>query len=205
MQQPSITRTATRTATRPATRHLPPMRLLLATLVVAVAGSMAQTAIAGPHGGMGGHDTMADRGHHEGMMGGPGMVGMGGMHQPRHMDRLLDSVNATAEQRAQIKQITDAARADLNAQRDTGRKLHEQGQALFLQPNVDARAVEALRQQMLAQHDQASKRMTQAMLDVSKVLTPEQRKAMGERMAQRRSMMQRHRAERDAAAAPAKK
>lgn len=198
MQQPSITRTAT----RPATRHLPPMRLLLATLVVAVAGSMAQTAIAGPHGGMGGHDTMADRGHHEGMMGGPGMVGM---HQPRHMDRLLDGVNATAEQRAQIKQITDAARADLNAQRDTGRKLHEQGQALFLQPNVDARAVEALRQQMLAQHDQASKRMTQAMLDVSKVLTPEQRKAMGERMAQRRSMMQRHRAERDAAAAPAKK
>ena len=197
-----------RSSTFAATRQLPPMRLLLATLVVALAGSMAQTAIAAPHGGMagmGGHEAMAGRGHLDGMMGGPAMGGLGGMNQPRQMERLLDSVNATAEQRTQIKQITDAARADLKAQHDTGRKLHEQGRALFLQPNVDARAVEALRQQMLAQHDQASKRMTQAMLDVSRVLTPEQRKAMGERMAQHRSMMERHRAERDAAAAPAKK
>ena len=36
---------------------------------------------------------------------------------------------------------------------------------------------------MLAQHDQASKRTLQAMLDVSRVLTPEQRKALAERMA----------------------
>ena len=192
-------RQSSKTQTLPS--QLPALRLLLGTLVVAVAGSLAQTAIAAPHGGMGGPG-MAGHGHADGMMGGPGMGGrMGMMGQPHQMQRLLDGANATPEQRAQIKQITDAARADLKAQRDAGRTLHEQGMALFLQPNVDARAVEALRQQMLAQHDQASKRVTQAMLDVSRVLTPEQRKAIGERMAQRRAMMERHRAERAAPAA----
>ena len=68
--------------------------------------------------------------------------------------------------------------------------------ALFTQPTVDARAAEALRQQMLAQHDQASQRMLQTMLDVSRVLTPEQRKTLSDRMQQRRSMMERHRHER---------
>lgn len=190
----------TRTRTFSSERTLLPMRLLLGTLVVAVAAGLAQTAIAAPHGGMGDHGAMAGRGHAEGMMG-----GMGALGQPRQMERMLDSVNATAEQRAQIKQIAEAARADLKAQRDAGRKLHEQGQALFVQPTVDARAVEALRQQMVAQHDQASKRMTQALLDVSRVLTPEQRKAMADRMAQHRSMMERHRAERDAAGATGRK
>jgi protein CpxP len=183
--------------------HLQAMRLLLGTLVVAVAGSMAQTAIAGPHGGMGGMGGHGGRaGPPDAMMGGPGM---GGMLAPRQMDRLLDGANASTEQRAQIKQIIEAARTDLKAQHDAGRKLHEQGLSLFLQPTVDARAVETLRQQALAQHDQASKRMTQAMLDVSRVLTAEQRKAIGERLAQHRSMMDRHRAEREAAGAPARK
>ena len=71
--------------------------------------------------------------------------------------------------------------------------------ALFAQPTVDARAAETLRQQMLAQHDQVSKRALQAMLDVSRVLTAEQRKALADRMAQRKAMMERHRAEREAA------
>jgi protein CpxP len=62
---------------------------------------------------------------------------------------------------------------------------------LFTQPTVDARAVETLRQQMLAQHDQASKRMMQAMLDGSRVLTPEQRAKMADMAGQRRAMMER--------------
>jgi Spy/CpxP family protein refolding chaperone len=107
-------------------------------------------------------------------------------------------VNATAEQRAQVKQILQAAQADMQAQREAGRKLREQGQALFAQPTVDARAAEALRLQMLAQHDQASKRKMQVMLDVSRVLTPEQRKTLADRMAKRRAMMERHHSERQA-------
>ena len=77
---------------------------------------------------------------------------------------------------------------------------------LFAQPTVDAAAAEALRQQMLQQHDQASRRMMQSMLDVSRVLTPEQRKQMADHMAQRGDMMRRHMQERQQLqGAPAKK
>lgn len=161
-----------------------PLRLTLATAAVALASLASQTAWAAPdHGPMG-------PGMHQGMHGGgPGMGG-------RHMGRMLDAVNATPEQRTQIKAIMDAAHKDMDALRANGRKLHEQQAALFAQPNVDARAVENLRQQMLAQHDAASKRMTQAMLDASKVLTPEQRKTLADKMEKRRAMMERHRSER---------
>ena len=167
------------------------MRLLLGTAVIALAGGLSQAVVAAPAEGHGGH-------------GGPGMgmgagmgTGMGmGLFDGRHAERMLDSVNATPDQRTQIKQIVVAARTDMAAQRDASRKLHEQSQSAFAQPNVDARAVETLRQQMLAQHDQASKRMTQLMLDVSRVLTPEQRKTLSDRLTQRRAMMERHQAER---------
>lgn len=113
------------------------------------------------------------------------------------MGRLLDQVEATPEQRSQIAQITQAARADLRAQHEAGRSLREQSLQLFTQPTVDADAAEALRRQMLEQHDRASQRSLQAMLELSRVLTPEQRvrmaelatERMGEQMKQRRSDM----------------
>ena len=168
-------------------------RLFGGALLVAVLGSVALSAWA--QGGPGG----------PGMHGGPAMTGM--PMQGRMLDRMLDSVNATPDQRTQIKQIAAAAAADLKAQREAGRALHQQAATLFAQPVVDAKAAEALRQQMLAQHDKASSRMMQAMLDVSRVLTPEQRKTMADRMAQRRDMMQRHWQERQQleGGAPAKK
>jgi periplasmic protein CpxP/Spy len=150
-------------------------RLLLATLAIAAAAGVSQTAWAMPGGG----------------------AGMGLMMEGRHADRMLDAVNATPEQRSQIKALMEAARADLRAQRESRRALHDQSRALWTQPTVDARAAETLRQQMLAQHDQASKRTMQLMLDVSRVLTPEQRKQLAERMQQRRAMMERHRGERE--------
>jgi Spy/CpxP family protein refolding chaperone len=168
-----------------------PVRMLLATLMVAAAGSLSliQPAFAQPMGGHGG----MHGGMHGEMGGGPGGM-MGG---PR-IGRMLDRVNATADQRAQIKTIMDAAHTDMQALRTSGSSLRQQMQAAFAQPTVDARAVEALRAQISAQHDSVSKRMTQAMLDVSRVLTPEQRKTMADAMAKRQSMMQRHAAERAA-------
>ena len=165
---------------------VPAWRLTAGALLVALAAGAAQTAMAQPHGGpgMGGP-----------AMGGPGMMALGGGRQIEHM---LDVVKATPEQRAQIKTISDAARPDLRALHTAGRTLHDQMQALFSAPSVDARAAETLRQQQLAQHDQASKRMLQMMVDISRVLSPEQRKTLTEKMAQRRSMMERHRSERDA-------
>ena len=148
-------------------------------VAVALAGGTGLAAWAQPHGG----------GHHErgGMM-------MGG--SPRHVERMLDAVNASDAQRAQVRQIAEAAAADMKAQHEAGRALREQQIKLFTQPTVDANAVEALRQQQLAQHDQSSKRMTQAMLEISRVLTPEQRGKLAERMQARRELMQRHQHER---------
>lgn len=158
-------------------------RLLVAGLVLAIAGTAALTVQAQPGPGGAGH-------HHRGEMG-MGLPMFGG-----HIDRMLDSVKASDAQRAQIKEILAGARADMKAQRESGRALREQMQALFTQPTVDANAAEALRQQMLSRHDQASKRMMQAMLDVSRVLTPEQRQQLAQQMKQRRDLMERHMRER---------
>lgn len=172
-------------------RHLSALRLFVATAMVALLGSVSLAALAAPPEG-------GDGGGGAGGPGGHGMHGHRGLDNPHHVMRMLDAVNATPEQRAQIKQIMQAAKPDMAAQREAGRKLHEQSQALLTQPNIDARAAETLRQQMLAQHDQASKRRLQLMLDMSRVLTPEQRKTLAERMNQQRSMMERHRSEREA-------
>ena len=170
----------------------PAARLFGAALLVAVLGSVTLSAWAQPMGGQGG-------GH--GMHGG----GMGMMMNGRGLDMMLDSVNASTEQRSQIKAIAERAKSDMKTQHEAGRGTHEQMMKLFTQPVVDANAAEALRQQSMQQHDQASRRMMQAMLEISRVLTPDQRKQLAERMAKRRDMMQRHMQERrsiDGAPAP---
>ncbi len=152
-------------------------RLAGAALLVAVLGTVTLSAFAMP----GGHG------------GGPGM---GMMFGGRGLERMLDSVNASAEQRTQIKAIAERTMADMKTQREAGKGTREQMMKLFAQPTVDANAVEALRSQMLQQHDQSSRRMTQAMVEVSRVLTPEQRKQLADRAAQRSAMAERHMNER---------
>jgi Spy/CpxP family protein refolding chaperone len=131
----------------------------------------------------------AEVGHHG--MGGPEMMFAGPPeHVGRMVDRMLDGLSATDAQRTQIKQIAVAAAQDLKAQHDADRGLHQRSMQIFTAPTVDANGAETLRQQMEAQHDQASKRVLQAMLDVSRVLTPEQRAKIGTRMQERQAAMQ---------------
>jgi periplasmic protein CpxP/Spy len=129
--------------------------------------------------------------------------GEGRMHGgggPEHMlrmgERVLDEVKATPEQRSQIKQLLSSAMAEMRQQREAGKGLREQEQKLFAQPNVDARAAETLRQQRMAQMDQASKRMMQLRLDIARVLTPEQRKLLADKRSARQEMRERHMRER---------
>ncbi|MCM5678850.1 Spy/CpxP family protein refolding chaperone [Schlegelella sp. S2-27] len=151
-----------------------PVKTLIAGLVLGVAAAAAIPVLAhGPR-----------QAAPMGMMGGAGFMG-----SPERIDRmvehLLRDLNATDAQRAQVKQIAQAAAADLKTQREASRGLHEQAMQLFTQPTVDANAVEALRQQRMAQMDQSSRRMSQAMIEISRVLTPEQRTQLAERMKQR--------------------
>ena len=125
-----------------------------------------------------------------GMMGGNPEKMMAG-----RMEHMLDMVDASDAQRAQIKQIMDAAKQELKAQHIGGRELQQQRLALFTAPNIDAAAIEALRQQMSAQHEVASKRMSQAMVDAARVLTPEQRAKIAERMKRMHARMEAGRAE----------
>jgi Spy/CpxP family protein refolding chaperone len=166
------------------TKTLPLIKYFVAGAVLAVASAFMIGATAAPSGDMGGHGAM--------MMGGHG----------RHMDRMLDQVGASPEQRTQIKQIMQAAAGDMKAQRATGQTTRQQMMQLFAQPTIDARAVETLRQQQMAQHDAASKRRVQAMIEAANVLTPDQRQQLAEQMAQRRDMMRRHHHERQNLDAP---
>jgi Spy/CpxP family protein refolding chaperone len=163
------------------------LRRYIAAVVIGLAGTVGLAAWAA----QGGHP-----GHGGGFGGGPGMFAGSPERLNRMVDHMLRDVNATEAQRTQIKQIVTAAAGDLKNQREAGKALRERAAQLFTSPTVDANAAEALRQQMLSQHDQASKRMLQAMLDISRVLTPEQRTQLAERMQKRRDMMQRHRQER---------
>lgn len=160
----------------------PAIRLAAAGLVLAAAGAVTAVAVAAPHGGHGGAHAMT--------MGGPMMM------KGRMLNRMLDDVNATDAQRAQIRQIVEAARTQAQGQREQRRTLREQSLRVFTQPNIDANAAEALRQQTLALHDQASKRHLQTMLDIARVLTPEQRAQVAQRINERREMRERHQRER---------
>ncbi len=121
------------------------LRMMMAGVVIALSGATALTAFAAGEG-------QEMHGHH--MHGGHAMGG--GPFMGRLSDRMLDSVNATPEQRTQIRQITEAAVADLKAQRESGRELRQRSIELFKQPTVDANAAEALRKEMLVRHDASS-------------------------------------------------
>ena len=161
-------------------------KMFAATALIAVSSAVSLSAFAFP-GGPGGH------GHHGGGFGGPGMFMGSPERLDKGVDRMLDRVGgATDAQRQQIKVIVKAAAADLATQRDAGRALREKSLQIFTAPTVDAAQAESVRQQLLAQHDTVSRRVLQAMLDISRVLTPEQRAKIGEGVKKRHERMMEH-------------
>ena len=145
------------------------LRWVMLSMLVAVSATVAMSAWAQPMG--------------HGQGGGGGMMFGGSPERvARGVDRMLDGLNATDAQRTQIKQIAQAAAVDLKAQREGTRALRDKSREIFAAPTVDAAAAESVRQQLVVKHDENSRRMLQAMLDVSRVLTPEQRAKMAERM-----------------------
>lgn len=190
-----MNRAMTTTATISATRRVQAvlMGMLVTLLAVVSLAGWAQTAPP-PAGerGAGMHEHGMRRMHHDGMGGdfGGGMFRGSPEHVGRMVDHMLDGLNATDAQRSQIKQIATAAAADLKTQAEAGRALRQRAMQVFTAPNVDANAVEAVRQQMLQQHDQMSRRASLAMIEVARVLTPEQRVRIAERMRDRQAQME---------------
>src|SRR6476620_11039720 len=89
--------------------------------------------------------------HHHG---GAGMMGGSPEHMGRMLDHMLDGLNATDAQRAQIKQIMAQASADMKGQAQTARELRQRGMLVLTAPAVDANAAEQIRLQTMQLHDQ---------------------------------------------------
>ena len=108
-----------------------------------------------------------------------------GLRVPRGplLDRMLDQAQASPSQRAQAHQIFDAADVELRQQRGAERTDRTQLAQLFAQPTIDAVAVEAVRARIEQRHDLESRRVTQALIDVGVVLTPQQRQAISGQLA----------------------
>lgn len=123
---------------------------------------------------------------------GPGMA----------MMDMLDDAGVSDAQRQQIRLILRAAREDWKQQQEKQQALRQQQTRLWGAPTLDAQALEGVRRQQSVLREEASVRMHRAMLEVAKVLTPDQRAKMAERAAKRAQRLQEHRRERWQQGAP---
>lgn len=116
----------------------------------------------------------AQDGAMHGMMGAGGHGGMHAMGMA-HVDRMLDNIGASGDQKSRIRTILQAGFQPMGrlhaGMHDTHASLH----ALLAAPTIDRAALERLRAGEIAQLDQASRTMVQALADAAEVLRPDQR------------------------------
>lgn len=133
-----------------------------------------------------------------GMMGGGGMGMMGGMGdgpgrhhaspeqmQKRMQARLqksLQEVGATEAQQSQLLKLANQASAERKAHHESMRGERDEFRKALSQPTVDAAQLETLRAARIKAMDDASRKMSAIMLEASKILTPEQRLKLMEKM-----------------------
>jgi protein CpxP len=119
----------------------------------------------------------------EGMGFGPGGFAGGTPEQhkafmERHLDKMLDQVNATESQRTAIKAIFERMFTEMQPIHQQHKSLHDRMVNALTADTVDRAAVENLRKQIPTLADQASQVFTKALLDASDVLTPAQRQSL---------------------------
>lgn len=148
--------------------------LTLGGLLLAVPAGLAFAR--GPHeGGPEGHGRFHGAGSADEVRERMGMVA----------ERALSRVDATAEQRTQIDAILDEAAPRAFAAKSEMKELRHEFRAEFTKADLDEARIEKLRKQGLALADEKSRDLTDTLLQVAEVLTPEQRAILGEEMAKR--------------------
>jgi Spy/CpxP family protein refolding chaperone len=113
-----------------------------------------------------------------GGMGGPFM----NMRAEWGVNRMLDRLDATPEQKEKVTAIVTKALADLEPMRNGRTAFRNDAARLMKADKVDRAELEKLRVQHLTQADTASKRITQAVADAADVLSPKQRAELVGRM-----------------------
>jgi periplasmic protein CpxP/Spy len=151
---------------------------------VAAFAAVAVIGLAAAAGGDFGRDGMGRFG-----MGGHMMhAHMGGMgFGERGMSHVLDEIDATPEQEEKLWAIVDAARGEMRPMFRDLRDTREAVAEILAAPSIDRAAAEKLRSERVAAIDEASRKMTTALIDAAEVLTPEQRAKLVEHFKERRS------------------
>jgi protein CpxP len=94
---------------------------------------------------------------------------------------VLDVVDATPEQRAEVRALLLAERGTLSELRERAGALRERVRALFLAPTIDRDAVEAARTDAIALLDRGTATTLELVVDLAEVFTPAQRALLQER------------------------
>ena len=151
-------------------------RAVVGTLVVGAVAGLGARALA--HGGWGGW-------HRGGFM----HAALDPAEREERLDRMLKhlyvEIDATEAQRQQLAPVVKAAARDLIPLHGQLHDARRQAIALLSQPTIDRGALETLRAEQLRLIEQASQRLTAALADVADILTPEQRRALAERLGRR--------------------
>jgi periplasmic protein CpxP/Spy len=88
---------------------------------------------------------------------------------------VLSDVDATADQKAKVTAILQAAAQDVHGLHDQHAAARTQLQEILSAPTIDRTRLETVRANELQLADQASKRIVTAIADAADVLTPDQR------------------------------
>ena len=115
--------------------------------------------------------------------------GMSAPLDPAQMDERVERMvrhfaveaDATPEQKDRLAIIARDVARDLAPLREKMRNARSLGIELMAAPAIDRAAIEKLRAEQITLADTSSKRVTQALADAADVLTPEQRRKLGER------------------------
>jgi Spy/CpxP family protein refolding chaperone len=162
-----------------------PIALILV-LGLGLAGAFVSQAMSQDHGSGPWHGGW----HHGGFMDGPVDPAAIEAHADRAVRHLAIEIDATPEQQDKLRAIVKAALEDLLPLRDRLRAGHLEAHDLLTRPTVDRAALDRFRAQKVALVDTASKRITEAIGDAAEVLTPEQRRKIGELLQRRRGHWQ---------------
>jgi periplasmic protein CpxP/Spy len=115
----------------------------------------------------------------------------GGNHWQQKMNRWLDQVKATPQQRQQIHAIMDRMGPQLQAVEKEREQDMERLTTALTSDTVDRSAIEQVRTEVLRTFDQTSRTLTQGLSDMAQVLTPQQRKQLGQILEQHKQERQR--------------
>lgn len=97
------------------------------------------------------------------------------------IDALADELGVDDDQRVEIEGIVDRAKADGEALHERHEDLRGVGIELFAAETLDPGAIETHRQDMLLAIDEGTRLMSDTLLDVAEVLSPEQRRALADK------------------------